>query len=225
MNASVDCPYCDAHLPRMLSRKMACRYCGQPTSVKITRSDRSKRLMTAAAQVEAAKVARRDDRGYQQDLRTLGTVDLAQRELERRKSRSAAPTAEAFARRRLLERIAQGSADPYERKMAALQAAWGAALAGDDDHLPYLCLLHSAQLEEIAAHAGRLGVRHVRIVASGPGGHCCAACKRMDGQVIAIESESTNPNLPVPGCACTPSGPAQTGFCLCYYEPVFDHEL
>ncbi len=224
MNASVHCPYCDAHLSKMPSREVECRHCGQPTFGKITPSDRSRRLMTAATQAEAAEVTWQDYRGFQQDLRTLGAVDLAERELERRKSRPAAPSADAFARKRLLERIAQRSADPYERKMAALQAAWGAALAGDDDYLPYLCLLHSAQLEEIAAHAEHLGVRHVRIVASGPGGHCCAACERMDGQEMTIESESTNPTLPVPGCACTPSGPDQAGFCLCYYEPVFDHE-
>lgn len=85
-------------------------------------------------------------------------------------------------------------------------------------------LLHWARLEEIAAHAERVAVHHVRIVASGPGGRCCAACGRMDGQVMVIESESTNPTLPVQGCTCTASGPDQTGSCLCYYEPVFDDE-
>ena len=224
MNASVHCPYCDAHLPKMPSRRNRCGHCGQPTFVEIPSFERSKRRMTPP-RTEADEAAWRAEHGYQQGLGALGAVDLAERELERQKIRSAAPSADALTRQRLLERIAQRPADPYERKMAALQAAWGAALAGDDDYLPYLCLLHSAQLEEIAAHAEHLGVRRVRIVASGPGGHCCPACERMNGREMTIESESTNPTLPVPGCTCTPSGPDQAGFCLCYYEPVFDQAL
>ncbi len=222
MNASVHCPYCDAHLPKMPSRRNRCGHCGQPTFAE---NPRGKRLMTAPPRTEVAEAAWHVEHGYQQGLGKLGAVDLAKRELERQKIRSAAASADALAGQRLLARIAQRSADPYERKMAALQAAWGAALAGDDDYLPYLCLLHSAQLGEIAAHAEHLGVRRVRIVASGPGGHCCAACERMNGREMTIESESTNPTLPVSECGCTASGPDQTGFCLCYYEPVFDHEL
>ena len=222
MNAAIHCPYCNAQLPKMPSPKTGCPHCGQPTFVQMIPSERSRRPMTAAAQAETAEVAGHACHDYRLGLGTLGVVDLAERELERQESRSAAPRGGAPGRQRLLARIAQRSADPYERKMAALQAAWGAALAGDDDYLPYLCLLHSAQLEEIAAHAEPLGVRRVRIVASGPGGHCCAACERISGQEMTIESESTNPSLPVPGCVCTASGQDQTGFCLCYYEPIFD---
>ncbi len=90
-----------------------------------------------AAQAAAAEAARQAYHGHQQDLRTLGAVDLAERE----KSKLVAPSGEALARQQLLECIAQRSAEPYERKIAALQAAWGAALA-DEDYLPYLCLLH-----------------------------------------------------------------------------------
>ena len=93
------------------------------------------------ARAEAGEAARQAYHGHQQDLRTLGTVDLAERELEKEKSKLVAPSGEALARQQLLECIAQRSADPYERKIAALQAAWGAALA-DEDYLPYLCLLH-----------------------------------------------------------------------------------
>ncbi len=225
MNAGVHCAYCDAHVLKGPSRKRVCRHCGQPIFVELDPSDRSRRVMTAA-QAEVAEAPCQACHDHQQDLRTLGgAIDLAERELERDKSKILAPSGEAPASQQLMERIAQRSADPHERKVAALQAAWGAALAGDDDYVPYLCLLHWAQLEEIATHAERSDVHHVRIVASGPGGHGCAACGRLDGQVMTIESERTNPTLPVPGCTCTASGPDQTGFCLCYYEPVFDDEL
>ena len=220
MNAGVHCPCCDAHLPEVPSGSPGCRHCGQPLHLETTPSDRPRRVMTVAQ----AESASQTNHGHPLDLRTLGTVDLAKRELERVKSRREAPSDSALARQQLVERIAQCSADPSERKMAALHAAWGAALAGED-YWPYLCLLHWARLEEITADAERLGVHQVRIIASGPGSHCCAACERVDGQVIAIESEAQNPSLPIPGCTCTASGPDQTGFCCCYYEPVFDDEL
>ncbi len=200
MNAGVHCPYCDAQLPEVPLRGMGCRHCGQPILDKTSPSSRPL------------------------DLQTLGVVDLADRELERERSNRLAPGDNPLAEQQRVERIAQRSADPSERKMAALQAAWGAALAGED-YLPYLCFLHWARLEEIAARAAHAGVHHVRIVASGPGGCCCAACERMDGLVLNIASESENPTLPIQGCTCTGAGPDQAGFCLCYYELASDDEL
>ncbi len=114
--------------------------------------------------VAQAASASQTNHVHQLDLRTLGTADLAKRELEREKSRREAPSDSALARQQLVERIAQCSADPSERKMAALHAAWGAALAGED-YWPYLCLLHWARLEEITADAERLGV-HTRFESS-----------------------------------------------------------
>ncbi len=131
MNAGVHCAYCDAHLPKGPSRKTECRHCGQPIFIELSPSDRSRRVMTTA-QAEVAETPCQACHDHQQDLRTLGAVDLAERELEREKSKLVAPSGEALARQQLLERIAQRSADPYERKIAALQAAWGAALAGED---------------------------------------------------------------------------------------------
>ncbi len=220
MNAGIHCSHCGAPLLEMPSRGTDCPHCGQPILEKTIPSHSACRVLTAA-QAEAACQAHHS---HPQNLRTLGAVDLATRELEREKLTGVAPGDDALARQQQVARIAQRLADPTERKTAALQAAWGAALAGED-YLPYLCLLHWARLEEIAAHAEYSGVRHVRLVASGPGGHSCAACERMDGQVMGIESESENPTLPVQRCTCSASGPEQTGFCLCYYEPVFDDEL
>ena len=157
-------------------------------------------------------------------MQTLGAVDLADRERERETNKRGVPVDDALPRQPSADRIAQRLTDPYERKMAALQAAWGAALGGED-FAPYLRLLHSARLQDIVARSPDPGAHRVRIVASGPGGDCCAACRQMDGKVVAIGSESAKPNLPVAGCTCTASGPGENGFCLCYYEPVPEDEL
>ena len=217
MSAGVRCPHCDEELTVAPSRSTGCHHCGQPIPAETNPSKHSQPVMKPAQPETASQTP--DER--RQDLRTLGTVNLAQRERERQTSKRSVPVDDAPTKQPSAERISQRSTDPYERKMAALQAAWGAALQGED-YSPYVSLLHSARLEEIIARTQRLGVRHVRIVASGPGGDCCTACHQMDGQVVAIESESTSPSLPVRGCTCTASGPVRRGFCLCYYEPVLD---
>ncbi len=220
MNAGVHCPYCDAQLAEVPSRSIGCRHCGKPILDENIPSSRPQRVRTAAQAVSVWQACH----GHPHDLQTLGVVDLAERELERKKSNRVAPGDNTLAEQQRVERIAQRSADPSERKAAALQAAWGAVLAGEN-YSPYLCFLHWARLDEIATRAEHAGVQHVRIVASGPGGRCCAACERMDGQIMVIESESASPTLPVQGCTCTGAGPDQAGFCLCYYELVSDDEL
>lgn len=111
----------------------------------------------------------------------------------------------------------------HQEKMKALQTAWSAAKK-DTDYHPYLELLNQKQLEEIAAELD-LGIKHVRIVSSGPRGRVCSECKQMDGQVFSLASEMRNPHLPNKTCKCTGYNDHQTGFCLCYYEVVFEDEL
>jgi len=111
----------------------------------------------------------------------------------------------------------------YQEKMEALHAAWNAAKEGADYH-PSLELLNQKQLEEIAAESG-LGIKHVRIVSNGPGGRICSECIQMDGQVFSLASEMKKPHLPNKACKCTGYNEHQTGFCLCYYEVVFEDEL
>jgi hypothetical protein len=70
-----------------------------------------------------------------------------------------------------------------------------------------------------------IGFSHVRIVANSPGGRCCHSCTAMDGKILSLRNEEASPTLPVADCTCTPYPDAQTGFCLCYYDPVFDDEI
>lgn len=111
----------------------------------------------------------------------------------------------------------------HQEKMEALEAAWGAARQGTD-YRPFLELLNRKQLEEIASESS-LDIKHVRIVSSGPGGRICPACKELDDHVYSITSEMKKPHLPNKSCTCTGYNDNQTGFCLCYYEVVFEDEL
>lgn len=111
----------------------------------------------------------------------------------------------------------------HETKMLALKGAWVAACA-EENYILHLRQLHIEQIREIAEDA-HIGINHVRIVAIGPGGRCCAACTAMNGKVLSLKMEQLLPTLPLAGCTCTAYNDRQFGFCLCYYEPVFDDEL
>ncbi|AWL12777.1 hypothetical protein HMF8227_02325 [Saliniradius amylolyticus] len=112
---------------------------------------------------------------------------------------------------------------PFDEKMRALYFAQKAAKEGLD-FMPYLVTMHQKQLEEIAEQR-ELGVSHVQIVANGLGGHYCAFCKSIEGRVLDLDDELKAPTLPHLNCQCRSINPEQTGYCLCYYEPVFDDEL
>lgn len=107
--------------------------------------------------------------------------------------------------------------------MEALRAAWDAAGA-DSNFYPSLVLLNKKQLEQIAA-VKNLGVSHVRVVSRGPGERICPECQKMNGVVFPLDSEMRKPHLPNKNCVCTPYADRQLGFCLCYYEVVFDDEV
>ncbi len=108
-------------------------------------------------------------------------------------------------------------------KMRALQAAWDAA-RNSQDYRSHLRHFHIEQLREIAVDAD-IGISNVRIIANGPGGRCCPACNSLDQGIHSLESEQSSPTLPVIDCTCTAYNDEQVGFCLCYYEPVFNDEL
>ncbi len=112
----------------------------------------------------------------------------------------------------------------HKEKMAALKSAWDLAKK-DADFIPSLKLLNKKQLEEIAIDSEALGIKHVQIVASGPGGRICPACKELHDNVFTLESELKKPHLPNNKCECTAYNEDQTGFCLCYYEIIFEDEL
>lgn len=107
--------------------------------------------------------------------------------------------------------------------MEALKSAWDAAKAGFE-YTPHLRELHLCQLMQIDGYED-MGINHVRIVASGPGGRICLACNELGGKILSLGVELENPSLPRQGCLCTAYEDHQTGFCLCYYECVFDDEL
>ena len=111
----------------------------------------------------------------------------------------------------------------HQNKMEALKGAWDAAKK-NTDYSSHLIQLHRNQLLEIKADHDPT-INHVRIVASGPGGRICPACKELDEKVFSLHKELYNQTLPNPACTCTAYDEEQKGFCLCYYEPVFDDEL
>lgn len=110
-----------------------------------------------------------------------------------------------------------------EKKMGALKAAWKAAKCGLDysQHLKYL---HHLQLLQISED-NHPDINSVRVIANGPGGRVCPACKQLDGKVLNLASELDKPSLPNSSCTCMAHRDAHEGFCLCYYEIVFDDEL
>jgi hypothetical protein len=111
----------------------------------------------------------------------------------------------------------------YQEKMNSLKLAWSSAKK-DENYLDYIKNHHLSQLKEIELEKHR-ETNFVRIVASGPGGRVCPACKEMDGKVINLENEIENQSLPSKTCTCTAYEPWQEGFCLCGYEVVFKDEL
>ena len=111
----------------------------------------------------------------------------------------------------------------HSEKMEALESAWDAARNGQE-YLPFLKTLNRCQLQEISAEKD-LGINHVRIVASGPGGKTCPACRELGEKTLSLSKEMNNQSLPNPKCTCTALNKHQKGFCLCFYEPVFDDEL
>lgn len=107
--------------------------------------------------------------------------------------------------------------------MAALSNAWDAAKKGIS-YAPFLEKLHYFQLLEIA-HEKSDEVNNVRIVASGTGGKACRVCEELGEKVFRLDSELDLQTLPNKNCTCTAYSDDQTGFCLCYYEFVYDDEL
>jgi len=107
--------------------------------------------------------------------------------------------------------------------MKALKLAWSAAKSGED-YLPYLRKLNHNQLLEIAEDCD-LVVNHVRIIANGPGNRVCDSCKALSGKLVKLDDEIMHQTLPNHNCSCTAYNESQVGFCLCYYEVVFDDEL
>ncbi|VAW71838.1 hypothetical protein MNBD_GAMMA12-1778 [hydrothermal vent metagenome] len=110
-----------------------------------------------------------------------------------------------------------------EAKMDSLKSAWDAAKK-NTDYSFHLQKLHKYQLLQIAEDS-YLGVHNVRIVASGAGGKSCPACKKSDNKILNIEAELNRQSLPNRDCSCTAYHEHQKGFCLCYYEILFDDEL
>jgi len=108
-------------------------------------------------------------------------------------------------------------------KMGALKLAWGAAKSGED-YMPYLHKLNHSQLLEIEAQRD-LDISHVRIVSAGPGNRICDSCKKLSGKLFNLDNEINHQTLPHINCTCTAYNESQTGFCLCFYEIVFDDEL
>jgi hypothetical protein len=110
-----------------------------------------------------------------------------------------------------------------DAKTEALRSAWSAAKE-NADYLPHLQSLAKYQLLQVAENS-HLGVHNVRIVANGPGGKACPHCHAIANRVLSLSSELNAPSLPNAECTCTAYGEEQKGFCLCYYEEVFDDEL
>ena len=108
-------------------------------------------------------------------------------------------------------------------KVKALQSAWD-AVKDNKEFLPHLESLNSLQLEEIKKNR-HLGINNVRIVASGPGGRICSCCSGNGNSIKKLDTELKQQTLPHKECSCTAYEDHQTGFCLCYYEIVFDDEV
>lgn len=104
-----------------------------------------------------------------------------------------------------------------------LEKAWAAA-KNQEDYLPFLKQLHLSQLQEIEQQRS-LGVNNVRIVSVGPGGRMCSYCSSNDEKILNLDKELMTQTLPHSKCSCTAYDDNQTGFCLCYYEMVFDDEI
>ena len=84
--------------------------------------------------------------------------------------------------------------------------------------------MHHSQLLEIADQKDA-GMNHVRIVANGLGGRVCSSCGELGEKVFTLASELDIQTLPNKLYTCSAHGDDLEGFCLCYYEPVFDDEL
>ena len=113
--------------------------------------------------------------------------------------------------------------DLIERKGMALRNAWAESRADGDYHF-HLRQLAKLELEQIAADR-HLGINHVTILASGPGGRSCPACTALNGKILSLDREILRQTIPIQGCTCPGDLDNQTGFCLCIYQCVFDDEL
>lgn len=114
-----------------------------------------------------------------------------------------------------------------DAKGEALDNAWAESRRDGDYHL-HLRQRALLELQEIAAdrlYFEESGAGHVRIMASGPGGRSCEACKAQDKTVLRLDREMLRPTIPVHGCTCTGYEDHQVGFCLCWYAIVFNDEL
>mgnify|MGYP006302841397 CR=1 FL=1 len=115
--------------------------------------------------------------------------------------------------------------DIVDRKCAHLRAAWDAYDTGVDWRGENEAM-HEAAREELRHQQQQCqDVQGARIVAWSPRDETCPACRALDGQVVAIETELAAPRLPAAGCTCAPNPGGDSGFCLCSYEPVFDDEM
>ena len=108
-------------------------------------------------------------------------------------------------------------------KVKALNSAWE-AVKSNQEFLPFLREMHLLQLEEIAKKR-HLGINNVSIVAVGPGGRVCFYCAEQNDKVLNLDEEIKQQTLPHQRCSCTAYEENKTGFCLCYYEMVFDDEM
>ena len=123
-----------------------------------------------------------------------------------------------------LEDAVKDSSPVHRAKMMALHIANAAARNGQD-YMPFLIIMHQKSLEEIAENCEGLDVSYVKIVASGLGGKFCDYCKSQDGTILKLEDELIIPSLPFKECNCKSVDNNNPGFCISYYEPVFDDEL
>jgi len=233
----ITCPHCAHHFEKMPSRKRKCPACREWIWPKRPPGSTHKRLVSVEqaevweAEWEKVSERRAIEKAPESYAKNAGYWGG---ETAERAFRKNFPSAHAKVKERhgdtkravdIAAREAMGhpESSAYQQKLLALDDAWAASKT-DGDYMKHLIKHHREQLREIKID-NSIGIHHVRIVALGSGGRFCPACKAMDGEIFKITDERKHMHLPVDGCTCTGLEDHQTGFCLCYYECVFDDEV
>lgn len=210
MEFTINCPYCQAELPKKPQRKSKCPTCGKPIHVKSTPTNREKRLMTEE-QANAADVEWAQYHAHQKHINIIQAFGFSEQDLEQAQRSIFSKKTEREAVWILLEKFIKQEQNLSKKGFAYYQMALLAEEEGKDFH----AFLQESRRCELLKLQKNPRITKVKILTAGQG-QACAECEKLSGKIFSKQEALKNMPIPCRQCTTILSG-SKPGFCRCMY--------
>ncbi len=211
-----NCPYCEASLDPVPTRKKKCPSCGQFIYVRRRPSDRKRILVTEedAKRIEEEWKRIHEEQEYKQLLEhfSVSQKEYQNREKDLLKKFKTVPSQRDVFWAILNDRLLEAMKGKSWGKISELYREQAHFLI-DEGKDPFRSLQESMRCQLRDYHSSGV-VKKVQVYSAG--NSSCDKCKELRGKILTVEQALETMPIPVDNCANS------YGYCRCVYLPIVD---